>query len=370
VVSAVKELFSYLSKQTSVHSNDVCSIINKMVVGMFVTEDELVFLLTYISSDDAKYLFEKANEVKTRFYQNRVFLRALIEISNYCSRECYYCGISALIGRTDRYRMDKETLLSSIDQAAHKGYQTFVLQGGEDPYFSVDLLSEYIKTIKERYPHHRVTLSLGEKSYEEYQKLFDAGTDRYLLRHETASKKLYQEIHAPSMSFEKRRECLRDMKDIGYQVGAGFMVGLPNQTAKDLANDLLYLKELDPEMVGIGPYIVHDKTLLKEAISGGYLETTIMVALTRLILPKALIPATTALGVLEPRGREKALLRGANVLMPNVSPKDNLIKYEIYKNKTYAKDQKLSDLEIRLNEMGLVLDFSQGDMYGWEHKND
>jgi biotin synthase len=370
VVSTLNKLFSNVSKQTSVHTDDVRLIIDQLVEGISVSENELAYLLTYISYNDAIYLFEKADEVKTRFYQNRVFLRALIEISNYCTRQCYYCGISSLINRHDRYRMDKDTLLNSVDLAANKGYQTFVLQGGEDPYFTVDLLVDYIKTIKKRHPNHRVTLSLGEKSFEEYQRLFEAGADRYLLRHESASKRLYEEVHAPSMSFEKRRECLRNLKKIGYQVGAGFMVGLPNQTANDLAKDLLYLKELDPEMVGIGPYIVHDETMLKNAKSGGYLETTIMVALTRLILPKALIPATTALGVLEPLGREKCLLRGANVLMPNVSPVDNLSKYEIYKNKTYAKDQTLSDLEVRLNQMSLALDFSQGDVYGWEYNND
>jgi len=370
VVKIVEKVFSKVMQKTSAYSNNVRAIVDQLVEGVNVSREDIVYLLTYISNDDAVYLFEKANEIKTRFYQNRVFLRALIEISNYCTRECYYCGISGLVSRNDRFRMDRSTLMSSIDQAAFKGYQTFVIQGGEDPFFTTDLLVEYIKTIKDKYPTHRITLSLGEKTYQEYQRLFDAGVDRYLLRHESASKKLYNEIHGPSMIFEKRRSCLFDLKRIGYQVGAGFMVGLPNQTADDLASDLLFLKELEPEMVGIGPYIVHDKTLMKNASSGGYLETTIMVALARLILPKALIPATTALGVLEPLGREKALLRGANVLMPNVSPKDNLVKYEIYKNKTYAKDQTLDELGVRVGEMGLTLDFSQGDVYGWRQQND
>lgn len=366
----MKEVFSNLSNQTSTYSSSVRMVIDKLGNGSFVGKEELAHLLTHIAFEDTLYLFEKANEVKTRFYQNRVFLRALIEISNYCTRECFYCGISGLIKRGDRYRMDKDTLMQSIDQAARKGYQTFVIQGGEDPYFQVDLLVEYIKDIKKAYPDKRITLSLGEKSYDDYKKLFDAGADRYLLRHETASKALYNEIHGASMSFEKRRSCLRDLKNIGFQVGAGFMVGLPNQSADDLASDLVFLRELNPEMVGIGPFIVHNETLMKDATSGGYLETTIMVALARLVLPKALIPATTALGVLDPQGREKALLRGANVLMPNVSPKDNLQKYEIYKNKTYAKDQTLDDLEVRLNDMGLLLDFSQGDVYGWRQEND
>lgn len=365
MVSIVKNVFSHVSDQTNTYSKDVRHIIDKMVDESSIEKEELVFVLTHISFDDAQYLFVKANEMKTRFYQNRVFLRALIEISSYCTRECYYCGISSLISRNDRYRMDKETLMSSIDFAAKQGFKTFVLQGGEDPYFTVELLVEYIKEIKKKYPMHRVTLSLGEMTYNDYKKLYEAGADRYLLRHETASKKLFEEIHGPSMSFERRRECLDMLKEIGYQVGAGFMVGLPSQTAEDLADDLLYIKKLNPEMVGIGPYIVHDETLMKDARSGGYLETTIMVALARLMLPKALIPATTALGVLEPLGREKALLRGANVLMPNVSPKDNLSKYEIYKNKTYAKDQTLSDLGQRLSDMGVTLDFSQGDVFGW-----
>lgn len=365
----MKQAFSYLSKQTSIYSEKVRQIIDNMVVGTSVDKDDVVYLITYISYEDALYLFAKVNKVKTRFYQNRVFLRALIELSNYCSRECYYCGISALVDRVDRFRLDEETLMNTIHKAAAEGYQTFVLQGGEDPYFSINMLVKYIKMIKKTYPKHRITLSLGEKSFDEYQKLFDAGADRYLLRHETASKKLYEAIHAPSMSFERRRTCLLDLKQIGYQVGTGFMVGLPNQTADDLASDLLFIKELNPEMVGIGPYIVHDQTLMKDASSGGYLETTIMVALARLCLPKALIPATTALGVLEPRGREKALLRGANVLMPNVSPEDNLVKYEIYNNKITAKNQTLLELEKRLSDMNLTLDLSQGDVYGWRSLN-
>jgi len=366
----MSQAFSYLHKTSSPYSADIRHIIDGLKEGQELVKEDLVKVLGFSSSLDAEYLFEQANYVKTRFYGNRVFLRALIEISNYCNRDCYYCGISGLIDRDDRYRLDEETLLSTIDQAASYGYQTFVLQGGEDPYFNTDRLVNYIKTIKERYPNHRVTLSLSEKDYEDYQRLFDAGADRYLLRHETASKSLYEQIHGPNMSFAKRRECLLDLKKSGFQVGAGFMVGLPNQTASDLADDLLFLKGLDPAMVGIGPYIVHEDTKMKDAKSGGLVETLMMVALARLILPKALIPATTALGVLDALGRERALLCGANVLMPNVSPEENLMKYEIYKNKTYAKDQSMKDLSKRLEEQGLELDFSAGDVVGWRRQND
>lgn len=366
----MSKAFMHLSEKETQYSSRVKKSIDALKDASMIPKDELVNLLKWISFEDAQYLFEQANEVKTRFYENRVFLRALIEISNYCTRECYYCGISGLIHRNDRYRLSGEALMSSIDEAARQGYQTFVLQGGEDPYFSTNLLVDYIKRIKERYPEHRVTLSLGEKSYEEYKALYDAGADRYLLRHETASKRLYEEIHGPSMSYEKRRSCLRDLKDIGFQVGAGFMVGLPNQRAEDLVEDLIFLHDLNPDMVGIGPYIVHDETRMKDSTSGGYLETLVMVALTRLVLPKALLPATTALGVLEPLGRERALMCGANVLMPNVSPKENLVKYEIYKNKSYAKDQTMQDLNARLEERHLSLDFSRGDVYGWRQNND
>lgn len=361
---------SFLHQTSSPYSEEVRASIDQLVDGHTPSKDALLRILSYSSKEDATYLFEQAKAVKTRFYGNRVFLRALIEISNYCVRDCYYCGISGLIDRDDRFRLDEKELMNAIDQAASYGYQTFVLQGGEDPYFTTERLVKYIKMIKEKYPMHRVTLSLGEKDYRDYQRLFDAGADRYLLRHETASKSLYEQIHGPGMKFEKRRECLYDLKKSGFQVGAGCMVGLPNQTAEDLVEDLLFLYELDPAMVGIGPYIMHDDTKMKGEESGDYYETLMVVALARLLLPKALIPATTALGVLDPLGREKALMCGANVLMPNVSPKENLVKYEIYKNKTYAKDQSIADLSDRLKEMGVTLDFSAGDVLGWRRQND
>ena len=351
-------------KNDEIITNKLYQFIDKLKEEGSLSKEEYLFILNNITKKETPYLNKTAYDVKYQYYQNRVYLRGLIEISNYCKMGCKYCGINYKIKNIKRYRMTVDEIIECCLLGYSLGYKTFVIQGGEDSYYTDDLLVDMLKRIKEKMPDIRVTLSLGERTRESYQKLYDAGADRYLLRHETASRRLYEYLHASFMSFDNRRECLNNLKEIGYQVGAGFMVGSPTQTNEDLVEDLIYLKELDPEMVGIGPYLCHEDTELRGNDSGTLDETLIMVALVRLILPKALLPATTALGSLHTIGREKALKTGANVMMPNISPTENRELYEIYQNKICTSDtsnQCRNCIEGRIYGVGHVVDLGVGD---------
>lgn len=338
----------------------------------YLERNEYLYILDNITKDDLKYLFKKGYEKKQQYYGNKVYLRGLVEISNYCKMGCKYCGINYKVDSVERYRLPIDQILLCCEEGYKLGYRTFVIQAGEDSYYTDDLLIKLLNDIKEKFDDEvRVTLSLGERSKESFQKLYDAGADRYLLRHETASKRLYEHLHPSFMSFENRRKCLNELKEIGYQVGGGFMVGSPTQTNEELVEDLLFLKNLGPHMVGIGPYLCHSDTELAGNMSGTLDETLVMVALVRLILPKTLLPSTTALGSLHPIGREKALKVGANVMMPNISPTENRIKYEIYQNKICTSDT--SDhcrncIEARIVGVGHEIDLGVGDYIDFERK--
>ena len=356
-------------KNNSKVSDKIKYLIDKLAQNSNLEKDEFLYILDNISTDETSYLFKKAYEVKYIYYQNRVYLRALIEISSYCNMGCKYCGINFKVKGIKRYRLTIEEIVRSCEIGYGLGYRTFVMQSGEDSYYTDELLVEMLRIIKDKFKDVRITLSIGERSKESYQKLFDAGADRYLLRHETASRRLYEHIHPSFMSFDNRRECLYNLKEIGYQVGAGLMVGLPTQTNEDLVKDLQFLKKLNPEMVGIGPYLCHEDTELKGNASGTLKQTLIMVALTRLILPKALLPATTALGTLDELGRELALSAGANVMMPNISPTENRALYEIYQNKICVDDKSefsLKNIEAKINSVDHVIDLGVGDYIDFE----
>lgn len=291
-------------------------------------------ILTILQDDsEDTYLFEEADKIRKQIYGTDVFLRGLIEISNYCKNNCLYCGIRRDNRNISRYRLTEQDILFCCDTGYELGFRTFVLQGGEDIFFNDEFLCSTIQKIKKKYPDCAVTLSLGERTEESYKTLFSAGADRYLLRHETATKSHYEKLHPVEMSYENRIECLKTLKKIGFQTGAGFMVGSPFQTHENLADDLLFIKKLKPEMVGIGPFISHNETPFKEYESGTLRDTLVMVALTRLLLPNALIPSTTALGTIDPQGREKGLKAGANVVMPNLSPVKFRKLYSLYDNK-------------------------------------
>lgn len=339
------------------------NIIDKLYTTSTSSREELLYLLNNLSEVTREYLIEKSHDIALKNYGNKVYIRGLIEFTNYCIRDCNYCGIRKSNNKADRYRLTLEEILECADIGDKLGYKTYVLQGGEDPYFTDDKMIEIIKRIKEKYPNNAITLSLGERSYKSFEKLFKAGADRYLLRHETANKELYESLH-PNTSFDNRMQCLKNLKEIGYQIGAGFMVGLPNQTNSHLVDDLLFLKELNPHMCGIGPFIPHKDTPLAKEI-GGTLESTItMLALVRLMLPKVLLPATTALGSINPQGREKGLKAGGNVVMPNLSPTSVREKYSLYNGKICTGDEAAECrvcIEKRINRAGFKLEINRGD---------
>lgn len=338
-------------------------IIDKIAKENFATEEELLYILNNIDENHKQYLIEKAEEIRRINYGNKVYIRGLIEFTNYCKRDCVYCGIRRSNEKASRYRLTEEEILECVEKGDELGYKTFVLQGGEDPYFDDERLVRIIKEIKTRYPYNAITLSIGERSYDSYKKLFEAGADRFLLRHETASEELYTKLH-PGASFENRRKCLANLKEIGFQVGAGFMVGIPGQRNEDLVKDLMFLKELQPHMVGIGPFIPHVDTPLGKCEAGTAEKTITMVALTRLILPKALLPATTALGSIDNFGREKGIKAGANVVMPNLSPNSVREKYSLYNGKLSTGDEAAEsrrDIESKINSIGYEIEVGRGD---------
>lgn len=342
-------------------------IIDELYKKNNTSGEKLLYLINNIDKDSKKYLTSKAHETRLKYYANKVYLRGLIEFTNYCKNSCLYCGISYRNNNAQRYRLSKEEILNCCKKGYSLGYRTFVLQGGEDPYYTDDKIINLIKSIKNLFPDCAITLSIGEKSYETYKKFYEAGADRYLLRHETASKNLYEKLH-PDMSFENRRLCLKNLKKIGYQVGAGFMIGLPNQTNEDYVNDLIFLKELKPHMVGIGPFIPHKDTVLKNQSAGTLEDTTTLLAFIRLLLPEVLLPATTALGTINPIGREEGLKSGANVVMPNLSPTNVRNKYMLYDNKICTGDEAAECrkcIENRINSAGFSLDLTRGDNILW-----
>ena len=300
-------------------------LINRLEKKRSLSVEEYEYLIDNRNEEYAKILAEKAVEARKRVYGNDVYIRGLIEISNICKNDCHYCGIRAGNRNCERYRLTKEQILSCCENGYSLGFRTFVMQGGEDGYFSDEVMVDIIAEIKEKYPDCAITLSLGERSYESYKRLFDAGADRYLLRHETADKDHYGRLHPSNLSFDARMECLRNLKEIGFQTGCGFMVGSPYQTTANIAKDLKFIEEFRPEMCGIGPFIPHEQTVFKDYPAGSLELTCCLLAVIRLISPEILLPATTALGSIDPQGREKGILAGANVVMPNLSPLESLL---------------------------------------------
>lgn len=349
----------------------VKSIIDKLYESNNASGEELLFLLDNLNEDDKIYLVQKAHETRMKTYGDKVYMRGLIEFTNFCKKDCIYCGIRRSNKDADRYRLTMEDIMECVDIGDRLGYKTYVLQGGEDDYFTDERMVEIIKMIKSKYPNNAITLSLGERSYDSYKKMYEAGADRYLLRHETATKELYEKLH-PGASFEERRQCLRNLKEIGYQIGAGFMVELPKQTNKDLVNDLLFVKELEPHMCGIGPFIPHKDTPLKNEKAGTVEKTTTMLALIRLLLPNVLLPSTTALGSIDPTGREKGIKAGGNVVMPNLSPTSVREKYSLYDGKICTGDEAAecrNCIEGRINKSGFKVEVTRGDNMAWRKEN-
>ena len=314
---------------------------------------------------DEELAHRLARECTEKYYGRGVYTRGLIEFTNYCKNNCHYCGIQRGNQEVERYRLSKEEILSCCEEGYRLGFRTFVLQGGEDPYFTDEKIVEIVQAIKKAFPDCAVTLSIGEKSRASYEKYFLAGADRYLLRHETADKEHYQYLHPKELSWEHRMRCLKDLKDIGFQVGCGFMVGSPHQTAKTLAKDLYFIQEFQPDMCGIGPFIPQHATVFAREKAGTLQDTLFLLSLLRLIHPNMLIPATTALGTIDKRGRELGILSGANVLMPNLSPTAVRKKYLLYDNKICTGDESAqcrACLSRRMESIGAHLLVDRGDV--------
>lgn len=320
-------------------SKGMVNMIDELFRTNQLNKKQLVQLIEENKYKTDSRLLQLALETRERHYGKKVFFRGLIEISNYCKNDCYYCGIRRGNKKAHRYRLSKEEIMSCCQIGYELGFRTFVLQGGEDGHYTDEKVVDIVTGIKEAYPDCAITLSLGEKSFDTYKRYFDAGADRYLLRHETATDSHYAKLHPKEMTFALRKQCLYDLKEIGFQVGAGLMVGSPYQTSENLADDLLFLKELNPEMVGIGPFIPHKDTQFANEKPGTLEQTITMIALTRLLLPKSLLPATTALGTINPLGREMGLKAGANVVMPNLSPISVRKDYSLYDNKICIDDE-------------------------------
>lgn len=329
-----------------------------------LTRGEFITLIKERDEENASYLASLAREEAVKIYGNGVFPRGLVEFTNYCKNNCYYCGIQGSNQHANRYRLSKDEILSACENGYQLGYRSFVLQGGEDPHYSDDVMVPIVSEIRKRYQDCAITLSLGERSKESYQKLYDAGADRYLLRHEAATPELYQKLHPESLSLENRIQCLWNLKEIGYAVGTGFMVGAPYQTVENLVDDILFIQKLDPQMVGIGPFVPHHDTKFKDYPSGTVELTTYLTSILRLMNPHLLLPATTALGTIDPRGREKGILAGANVVMPNLSPVAVRKDYSLYDNKICTGEEAAECagcLGRRLASIDYELVFTRGD---------
>lgn len=342
--------------------HDMSKLIEELREKKNLTDGQLKELIETDVYD--KELFASAVDIREKAYGKDVYIRGLIEISSYCKNDCYYCGIRKSNDKAQRYRLSREEILECCVTGYDLGFRTFVLQGGEDPYFTDERICGIVSEIKEKFPGCAVTLSLGEKSQESYQQYFDAGADRYLLRHETAGADHYKKLHPEDLSQEHRMQCLQDLKEIGYQVGSGFMVGSPYQKTEDLISDLRFLQELQPDMIGIGPFITHQDTPFREFASGELTLCLRMVAILRHLFPEVLLPATTALGTIHPNGRELGLLAGANVVMPNLSPVGVREKYSLYDNKICTGEEAAECrgcLENRVASAGFQIVVDRGD---------
>lgn len=328
---------------------------------------EWVRLLSGWKEEDRVYAAERARAIGDRIYGKQVYVRGLIEFTNYCRNDCLYCGIRKGNRKAQRYRLSEEEILECCSAGYELGFRTFVLQGGEDPWYTVERMCGIIRKIKEHYPDCALTLSIGERTAEEYRAYREAGGDRYLLRHETADPQHYARLHPEDMSYERRMECLRELKQLGYQTGCGFMVGSPGQTAQTLAQDMEFIHSLKPQMVGIGPFIPQKDTPFGGEKAGGYELTLFLLSLIRIMEKDVLLPATTALGTIHPQGREMGILAGGNVVMPNLSPPGVRKKYLLYDNKISTGSEAAecrADLEKRMRAIGYEVVTARGDWKG------
>ncbi len=346
-------------------NNKILELIEKLRTSHGLTLNEYQYLIDNRDEEASRLLAEYAVATRKEIYSDKVFIRGLIEISNYCKNDCLYCGIRKSNKKCERYRLKRQEILECANEGYSLGFRTFVLQGGEDEYYSDDVLSEIVSSLKKLYPDCAVTLSLGERSKQSYKRLFDAGADRYLLRHETADSAHYSLLHPSMLSLQNRIKCLYDLREVGFQVGCGFMVGSPYQTSAHIAKDLKFIEEFKPDMCGIGPFIPHSDTPFANMRAGSAELTCFLLSVIRLIHPPVLLPSTTALGTIDDMGREKGILAGANVVMPNLSPVSVRKKYLLYNNKISTGSESAqckADLEKRIKSIGYRVVTERGDI--------
>ena len=343
----------------------IAELIDILSENHSLSVEQYEMLLANRNEESAEMLRAKAVAARQAIYDKDVYLRGLIEFTNYCRNDCRYCGLRRSNRNAHRYRLSPEQIMECADEGYNLGFRTFVLQGGEDMYYTDEILCGLVSAIKSRYPDCAVTLSVGERSRESYQALFDAGADRYLLRHETATEEHYRMLHPQEMSYAHRMECLHNLRDIGYAVGVGFMVGSPYQTLHNIANDLKFIETFQPDMCGIGPFIPHTDTEYAGHPSGSAELTCYLLSIIRLIKPNILLPSTTALGTILPDGRERGILSGANVIMPNLSPVSVRKDYSIYDNKICTGEESAQCkvcIDRRIESIGYQTVVSRGDV--------
>lgn len=342
-------------------------IIDKLAGTHELTRDEWYTLLDTYTEEDRLYAASLAREVTDRVYGKDIFIRGIVEFSNICRNNCYYCGLRAGNDKLERYRLTEDEIFECCESGYSYGFRTFVLQSGEDLTYDTDTICRIVRRIKEAFPDTAVTLSIGEKTYEEYKAYREAGADRYLLRHETASKPHYERLHPEEMSWDNRIRCLHDLKSLGYQTGCGIMIGSPYQTTDCIVDDMIFMGDFKPEMIGLGPFLPHSDTPFKDEPKGSYELTLFLISLCRLMLPNVLLPATTALGTIKPDGREQGVLAGANVIMPNLSPVKTRDKYMLYDNKICTGESSSECrgcIEKRMEAIGYNVVISRGDYKG------
>ena len=339
-------------------------IIEKLFASSDADFDELLYLLNNFDDSTREELAKQAQSVSKQKFGNKIYVRGLIEFTSYCKNDCYYCGIRRSNINAQRYRLSKDDILSCCENGYSLGFRTFVLQGGEDGYYTDELIADIVRSIKEKYPDCAVTLSIGERSEKSYKLFFKAGADRYLLRHETANGEHYNKLHPNNMDLGDRINCLAYLKKIGYQTGCGFMVGSPYQTLENIVQDLRFIKNFKPHMIGIGPFIPHKDTPFADFEQGSLELTLVLISILRLMNRNALIPSTTALGTIHPMGREMGILAGANVVMPNLSPVSVRKKYMLYDNKICTGEEAAECkycLSNRMKSIGYEIVTDRGD---------
>ena len=363
-INKAKEIIKKIDKEENISYDDALFLLSSFEYDNNINKKQLTQKEEESVKELKEYLRVKAREKADKIFGKYVFMRGLIEFTNYCKNDCIYCGIRKSNKNAERYRLNKEDILSCCELGYEIGFRTFVLQGGEDPYYNINIMSDIVEAIKNKFPDCALTLSIGEKEEEYYRVLKEKGADRFLLRHETSDNIHYSKLHPMDMSLDNRKECLRNLKKLGYQTGTGIMVGSPYQTLENIADDLVFMQEIKPEMIGIGPFLPHKDTPFANEKKGELELTLILISILRLIFPLALIPATTALGTIKEGGREMGILYGSNVVMPNLSPMDVRKKYLLYNDKIATGTESAEGVESLKNNMkniGYILTGMRGD---------